>query len=46
AALAARGVAVAPLLEQGYKGPELGEALKRERLKALKAYKSESGVNG
>jgi tRNA nucleotidyltransferase (CCA-adding enzyme) len=46
AALAARGVAVAPLLEQGFKGPELGEALKRERLKALKAYKSASGVNG
>lgn len=39
AAKAARAVAVQPLLEQGYKGPELGEALKRERLKALKAYK-------
>lgn len=39
AAKAAREVAVAPLLEKGFKGPELGEALKRERLKALKAYK-------
>ncbi|WP_095181408.1 multifunctional CCA addition/repair protein [Pseudomonas sp. Irchel 3F6] len=39
AAKAARAVAVQPLLEQGFKGPELGEALKRERLKALKAYK-------
>jgi tRNA nucleotidyltransferase (CCA-adding enzyme) len=32
-------VAVQPLLEKGFKGPELGEAIKRERLKALKAYK-------
>ena len=39
AARVAREVAVAPLLEKGFKGPELGEALKRERLKALKAYK-------
>ena len=39
AAKAAREVAVQPLLEQGFKGAELGEALKRERLKALKAYK-------
>ena len=39
AAKAAREVAVQPLLEQGFKGPELGEALKRERLKVLKAYK-------
>ncbi|MBV4548851.1 multifunctional CCA addition/repair protein [Pseudomonas triticicola] len=39
AAQAAREVAVQPLLEQGFKGPELGEALKRERLKALKIYK-------
>ena len=39
AAQAARAVAVQPLLEQGFKGPELGEALKRERLKALKSYK-------
>ena len=37
---AARGVAVQPLLEQGLQGPELGEALKHERLKALKAYKA------
>ncbi|WEW99759.1 multifunctional CCA addition/repair protein [Pseudomonas nitroreducens] len=39
AAQAARTVAVQPLLEKGYKGAELGEALKRERLNALKAYK-------
>lgn len=39
AAQAARAVAVQPLLEKGYKGAELGEALKRERLAALKAYK-------
>ena len=39
AAKVARQVAVAPLLEKGFKGPELGEALKRERLKALKIYK-------
>jgi tRNA nucleotidyltransferase (CCA-adding enzyme) len=39
AASVARGVAVQPLLEKGFKGPELGKALKRERLKALKAYK-------
>lgn len=42
AAMAAQGVAVQPLLEQGFKGPELGEALKHERLKALEAYKSAS----
>ncbi|SFD66128.1 tRNA nucleotidyltransferase (CCA-adding enzyme) [Pseudomonas citronellolis] len=40
AAKAAREVAVQPLLEKGFKGAELGEALKRERLKALKAYKA------
>ncbi|WLG67691.1 multifunctional CCA addition/repair protein [Pseudomonas brassicacearum] len=39
AAAAARAVAVQPLLEKGFKGPELGEAIKRERLKALKGYK-------
>ena len=39
AVTAARSVAVQPLLEKGFKGPELGEAIKRERLKALKAYK-------
>jgi tRNA nucleotidyltransferase (CCA-adding enzyme) len=36
---AARAVAAQALLEQGFRGAELGEALKRERLKALKAYK-------
>ncbi|MCP1473072.1 tRNA nucleotidyltransferase (CCA-adding enzyme) [Pseudomonas sp. EB276 TE3739] len=39
AAKAAREVAVQPLLEKGFKGPQLGEALKRERLNALKTYK-------
>ncbi|MBB1519061.1 multifunctional CCA addition/repair protein [Aquipseudomonas guryensis] len=39
---AARAVAVQPLLEQGIQGAELGEALKRERLKVLKAYKERS----
>jgi tRNA nucleotidyltransferase (CCA-adding enzyme) len=39
---AARAVAVQPLLEQGFKGAELGDALKRERLKALKAYKEKN----
>ncbi|AKJ97285.1 2', 3'-cyclic nucleotide 2'-phosphodiesterase [Pseudomonas chlororaphis] len=39
AAAAARAVAVQPLLEKGFKGPELGEAIKRERLRTLKAYK-------
>ncbi|MDA7087685.1 multifunctional CCA addition/repair protein [Pseudomonas sp. SA3-5] len=38
---AARAVAVKPLLEQGLQGPELGEALRLERLKALKAYKTD-----
>lgn len=36
---AARAVTVQPLLEKGLQGAELGEALKQERLKALKAYK-------
>lgn len=39
AAAAARAVAVQPLLEKGFKGPDLGEAIKRERLRVLKAYK-------
>lgn len=43
AAAAARAVAVQPLLERGLKGAELGEALKGERLKALKAYKESGG---
>jgi len=34
----ARAVQVKPLIDQGYKGAELGEALKRERLKAVKDY--------
>ncbi|BAO64949.1 multifunctional CCA addition/repair protein [Pseudomonas protegens] len=41
AAKAARNVAVQPLLEQGFKGPQLGEALRLERLKAIKAYKEQ-----
>ncbi|MBD9412964.1 multifunctional CCA addition/repair protein [Pseudomonas sp. PDM16] len=39
---AARAVAVQPLVERGLKGAELGEALKGERLKALKAYKAQA----
>jgi tRNA nucleotidyltransferase (CCA-adding enzyme) len=38
AADAARGVAVKPLVEAGFTGQQLGEALKAERLKALQAY--------
>ncbi|MDH0895856.1 MULTISPECIES: multifunctional CCA addition/repair protein [unclassified Pseudomonas] len=38
---AARAVAVQPLVERGFKGAELGEALKHERLKALKTYKKD-----
>ncbi len=40
AATTAREVQVQPLLEQGFQGQELGEALKRERLDALKVYKA------
>jgi tRNA nucleotidyltransferase (CCA-adding enzyme) len=40
AAATARQVQVQPLLEQGFQGQELGEALKRERLDALKVYKA------
>lgn len=43
AAQAARAVSVKPLVEKGLKGAELGEALKRARLAALKAYKEERG---
>lgn len=39
AAEAARNVAVQLLVEQGYAGQALGEALKKARLNALKAYK-------
>ena len=39
AADTARKVAVQPLVEQGYTGQALGEALKKARLNALKAYK-------
>lgn len=40
AAKVAREVAVQPLVAQGFKGPELGEAIKRERLRALTEYKA------
>lgn len=40
AAASARAVTVQPLLEQGLAGAALGEALKRERLRALEAYKA------
>lgn len=43
AAEVARQVAVQPLVELGFKGAELGEALQRERLRALSAYKAASG---
>jgi tRNA nucleotidyltransferase (CCA-adding enzyme) len=45
AAQAARTVAVQPLIEAGYQGPELGEALKRARLNALEAYKESTAAN-
>ncbi|MGE8497656.1 MAG: multifunctional CCA addition/repair protein [Pseudomonas sp.] len=41
AAAAVRQVPVKPLVEKGFKGAELGEALNRERLQALKAYKDQ-----
>ena len=44
AATAARSVAAQPLLEKGFKGPDLGEEIKRERLKALKAYKETASI--
>jgi len=40
AAAAARAVEVKPLLERGLQGAALGEALKHERQRALKAYKA------
>lgn len=43
AADAARQVDVKPLLDKGYQGAALGEALQRERLRALKAYKAAQG---
>ncbi|MFJ2984190.1 MULTISPECIES: multifunctional CCA addition/repair protein [unclassified Pseudomonas] len=39
AAAAARAVDVKPLVEAGFKGQGLGDALKEKRLEALKAYK-------
>ncbi len=44
AAAAARAVQVQPLVQQGLTGQALGEALKGERLKALKAYKNNFGA--
>jgi tRNA nucleotidyltransferase (CCA-adding enzyme) len=41
---AARAVAVQPLLAQGFQGAELGEALERTRLLALKVYKEQQAV--
>ncbi|WP_024694436.1 multifunctional CCA addition/repair protein [Pseudomonas syringae] len=43
AAQAARSVSVQPLLEKGLQGKNLGDALKNERLDALKIYKAEYG---
>lgn len=42
ATAAARAVAVQPLVQQGLTGQALGDALKSERLKALKAYKDQA----
>ena len=42
---AARAVAVQPLLERGFKGAELGEALNQQRLAALEAFKVQSNAN-
>ena len=42
AAAAARAVQVQPLVQKGLTGQALGEALKGERLKALKAYKDDA----
>ncbi|MOA68273.1 Multifunctional CCA protein [compost metagenome] len=42
AAAVARSVGAQALLEQGFQGAELGEALKRERLNALKAFREEA----
>lgn len=42
AAAAVRAVTVQPLLERGLEGAALGEALKRERLRALETYKAEA----
>jgi tRNA nucleotidyltransferase (CCA-adding enzyme) len=39
AAATVRGVSTQPLIEKGYKGPDLGKALRLARLMALKAYK-------
>ncbi|MEB0042547.1 MULTISPECIES: multifunctional CCA addition/repair protein [unclassified Pseudomonas] len=44
AADAARRVTAQPLRDQGFEGPQLGEALKRERLNAVKAYKSSQNL--
>ena len=41
---AARAVAVQPLLAQGLKGADLGEALNRERLNALSTYKANAAA--
>lgn len=41
AADAARSVQAEPLVAQGYKGAELGEALKRERVAAVQSYQRE-----
>lgn len=43
AADAARAVEAKPLIEQGYKGAELGQALKRERLEAIERFTQGNG---
>jgi tRNA nucleotidyltransferase (CCA-adding enzyme) len=45
AASVARAVAVQPLLEQGFKGAELGQALTRARLAALEDHRRNSAAD-
>ena len=40
AAQTLRDTSIKPLLEQGLRGAELGQALEQQRLRALKAFKS------
>ncbi|HCL75265.1 MAG TPA: multifunctional CCA tRNA nucleotidyl transferase/2'3'-cyclic phosphodiesterase/2'nucleotidase/phosphatase, partial [Pseudomonas sp.] len=40
AADAARAVEARPLIELGYQGAELGQALKRERLQSIERFKA------
>jgi tRNA nucleotidyltransferase (CCA-adding enzyme) len=44
AARAARAVQAGPLLEQGFRGAELGEAMKQQRIEALERYKQQQAT--